>query len=77
MSPQAESYVEKHRVLKHRRGRIARREINNLVAAVGRLIDRGELSYDRDTDELCVTPEGHRKADRMAWWWDRPYRRPV
>jgi hypothetical protein len=65
------AYVQAHRTPTRRPGRIARREIRNLAAAIGRLIDNGELAWNPATDELELTPEGERAAAAIAWWWDR------
>lgn len=71
-----ERYAEKHRgeLRGHRRGQAATREIKNLISAIARLIDHGELQWDAKTDGLYLTPYGHEVADKMSWYWDQKLR---
>ena len=42
---------------------------NGIVLAIGRLIDKDELTWDIATDNLSITPQGEKEAARIAWWW--------
>ena len=49
-----------------------------ITLAIGRLIDEQELTWNRATGTLDITPRGQEIAASLNWWWDcRVDGRPV